>query len=138
MRTQPKPMTWQTLNRHKWFDEEVLARRQATYTVEDLRLMLKGWTWKKLLSHAQVVTLDGVMFHGRIGRFMNKPCIAVCALGHIVAMRYVDSDLPPQNWAVSQVIDGDRGSGLLLVSADFTSGRTGSIGLADLVVEDGQ
>lgn len=140
MKKQPEPLTWKVLSRHTWFDEELLARRQSTYTVDDLRKMLAGWTWAKLLQHQLSVSREGVMFHARIGRFMNMPCIAVCALGHIVVLRYLAGyGVRSDDWSVGaeRVIDGTRNGGLLLVNGDFLSGRTGNIKLGDLLIGEG-
>jgi hypothetical protein len=132
MSRQTKPVTWQSVSRHKFFDEELLAKRQAPYTIDDLRLMLKGWTWERLLEHTSSFC-EGVMFHGRIGRFMAKPCIAVCALDHIVVLRYVATSR--ESWTNQSVIDGSRHGGVILLNTDFTAGRTGDIKLTDLVIE---
>ena len=133
---QIKPMTWQSVNRHKFFDEARLARIQDQYTVADLRKMLKGWTWEDVIK-ATISSrhVEGVHFHGRIGRFLARPAIAVCALNHIVVLRYVAEAAPDWGgWAFGSVINGEQGNGLALMNSDFASNRCDSIKLTDPVI----
>ena len=134
---QIKPMTWQSVNRHKFFDEARLARIQDQYTVADLRKMLKGWTWEDVIK-ATISSrhVEGVHFHGRIGRFLARPTIAVCALNHIVVLRYIDNILIPDwgGWTFGSVINGEMGNGFALMNSDFASNHCGGIKLTDPVI----
>ena len=135
---QIKPMTWASVNRHKFFDEARLARIQEQYTVADLRKMLKGWTWEDVVKATiSGRHMEGVHFHGRIGRFMCRPAIAVCALNKIVVLQYVTiPDASWGGWTFGAVINGGLGNGFALMASDFEQGvkRVGSIRISDLVI----
>ena len=141
MTKQPSPVTWDSISRHKFYDREVLERRQREHTVDDLRAILKGWTWERVVKNTiSSIHENGVYFHTRIGRFMGKPCLAVCALDQIVVLRYI-APIPwgankGWNWTYTSVIDGTKGGGFAAVPSDFSVGRTGTIKLTDPVIGD--
>jgi hypothetical protein len=130
--TQIKPVTWHSINRHKFFDEARLATIQDQYTVTDLRRMLKNWTWEAVINatisgrHS-----NGVHFHGRIGRFMMHPAIAVCALNKIAVLRYVVTTRG--SFTDASIITGEMGAGFALMHSDF-QGRIQNVKVTDPVI----
>lgn len=130
-----KPVTWQSLNRHKFFDEARLQHIQDQYTLDDLRKMLKGWTWEDIVKSTISGRHDqGVWFHGRIGCFLCRPAIAVCGVNKIIVLRYTGRT--DSGWINNSIINGEVGCGFALVHTDFSLGRTGSYRLTDLIIEN--
>lgn len=122
---------------HKFYDQEQLNAIQATYTLDDLRTMLKGKTWEDTCKWSINSTFTGgVQFSARIGCFMRRNAIAVCALDRIIAMRFVTGSTLKPNFAFQAVLDGTQGSGFVLLQGDFMNGRLGDIKLTDLVLGD--
>jgi hypothetical protein len=115
---QIKPMTWHSVNRHKFFDETRLARIQAQYTVADLRKIIKGWSWNDVINGTLSGRhVEGVHFHGRIGVFLCRSAIAVCAVNKIVVLRYVT--IRTGSFTDGAVITGEQGCGFALLQSDF-------------------
>jgi hypothetical protein len=57
--------------------------------VELLRKKLTGWTWHDVCE--STATPARLWFYGRVGLFLHRPCVAVCALNRFVVMHYVDA-----------------------------------------------
>jgi hypothetical protein len=117
------------------YDPAKLEAIQSSYTVADLRKMLEGKTWEDLVDQNFNGSGQGVQFATRLGCFLTHPCIAVCALGHIVALHYVklDKKLKPQ-FFFDHVITGSTDSGLAAMASDFMT-RFADPKLTDKVIE---
>jgi hypothetical protein len=61
--------------------------------IELLRKKLEGWTWLDVCKSTAKST-NGIWFFGRIGLFLQRPCVAVCAMNSFVVLRYI----PPEIW----------------------------------------
>ena len=56
-----------------------------------LRNMLRDWTWHDVcVGSAHSLQHHGVWFYGRVGLFLNRPCVAVCAHDLFVVLRYLN------------------------------------------------
>jgi hypothetical protein len=123
--------------KHKFYDLEKLNTIQSTYTLDDLRLMLKGKTWEDVVKMSiATFGIEGVHFTARMGTFLRRKAIAVCAMDKIIAMRFVTNTAISPNWGFESLLDGGSHSGFVLMPGDFTNGRLGDIKLTDLVLGD--
>jgi hypothetical protein len=96
--------------------------------------MLKGRTWEWVVQQP-FSAVRGVEFTARMGTFLRRKAIAVCAMNMLVAMRFVNPDLRPA-WTFDSVLDGGNHSGFVLLPGDFANGRLGDVKLTDLVIGD--
>ena len=131
-----RQLSWTDVSRHKFYDERRLAVIRQSYSLDELRTMLHDWTWQRVVENtiSAILENDGVYFHGRIGKFLARPAIAVCALDRIVVLRYVGVAAPLGNWLSTSVIDGTKSGGFALVASDFNV--IGNIKMTDLVIGD--
>lgn len=122
---------------HKFYEPKLPPL--TNYTLDDLRLMLKGKTWEDLcnMSISGAFT-GGIHFTARIGCFLCRPAVAVCALDKIIAMRFVKDGKMFPNYTFDAVLDGSSHSGFVAMMGDFQNGRLGDIKLTDLVVGEGE
>lgn len=102
--------------------------------LEMLRAMLKSWTWGDVC-RSTGNPKHGIWFYGRLGMFLNKPCVAACSRDLIVAMRSIDQigDYIPKKYALKAFIDGKFSNGLTLLERDLSH-----LGIApnDQVIQD--
>jgi hypothetical protein len=126
--------------KHKFYDQERLDAIQQNYTLDDLRLMLKGKTWEDVVKMSiATFGVDGVHFTARMGCFLARPAIAVCALNKLVVLRYITpGNTVRPNWTFDSVLDGTTHCGFVILEGDFTNGRIGDIKITDLVIGEDQ
>lgn len=137
MRTANSHKTFDQANSHKFYDQERLEQLQAQYTLDDLRAMIKDKTWGDMVQASiKTYATEGVHFTARIGKFMNRPSIAVCALNKIVAHRFISPVVVQAPFLSQHVLTGNNHSGLVLLPTDFQNGRLAEIKLTDLVITD--
>lgn len=131
-----RQLSWADVSRHKLYDERRQAVIQQSYSLDELRTLLHGWTWQRVVENtiSAILENDGVYFHGRIGKFLARPAIAVCAQHRIVVLRYIGVAGYLGNWLSRSVIDGTKNGGFALVASDFNV--IGNIKMTDLVIGD--
>ena len=125
--------------KHKFYDQDRLDAMQSNYTLDDLRLMLKGKTWEDVVKQSiSTFGIEGVHFTARMGQFLCRKAICVCALNKIIAMRFVT---PSQDnfpiWTFESTLDGSSHSGFVILPGDFINGRLGDVKQTDLVINEG-
>ena len=58
-------------------------------SVSELRNLLQGRTWADVCnSSANIRVFPNPWFYGRVGCFLRRPCIAVCAENQFVVLKY--------------------------------------------------
>lgn len=93
--------------------------------LDHLRSLLKGRTWRDVCRSTaalHTLTYNEVWFYGRIGCFMNRPCIAVCARNHFVVLNYshgIDGLYDLQLLHKKYVLDATPEKGITLFEADL-------------------
>jgi len=83
-----------------------------------LRRVLKTWTWRDVCI-STATPKPGIWFFGRVGCFLNKDCVAVCALDTIVAMHYTKSPIVLGYQRIAPFIDGKFANGIVLFERDL-------------------
>lgn len=125
--------------KHKFYDQSRLDAIQSQYTLDDLRSMLRGKTWEDIVKMSiSTYGIDGIHFTARMGQFLCRKAICVCALDKIVAMRFVEAAKMFPTWTFEAVLDGSNHSGFVILPGDFTSGRLGDVKQTDLVIGEDQ
>lgn len=89
-----------------------------------LRTMLRDWTWHDVcIGTAHSMKHHGVWFYGRVGLFLNRPCVAVCAHDLFVVMHYVHKntfqELYESPFNTLGVLDGTYQAGSTLFEMDL-------------------
>ena len=102
--------------------------------VEELRRKLHGKTWEDFVSfpHSNV-GVDNIIFTARMGRFMNRPTLAIMALNRFVVICHPKTEYP-NSFIWSKVLS-DNHSGFAIQRSDFAQRFVG-IKLTDLVIPD--
>jgi hypothetical protein len=109
---------------------------EPNLTLDDLRNLLKGKTWEDVVKMSiSTFGTHGVHFTARMGCFLRRNAIAVCAQNMLVAMRFVVPSMV-HAWTFSKPLDGSNHCGFVLLPGDFTNGRLGDVKLTDLVIGD--
>jgi hypothetical protein len=121
--------------------QELVKPKEQTkkYSIDELRGMLKGKRWYDIAdSLTNNGLVEGVHFTARIGKFLGRPAIAVCALNKIVAVRYIQSPMNRYrpNFLTGSVLTGESHTGFALLKGDFVSGRVSDIQATDLIITD--
>lgn len=89
-----------------------------------LRSVLKRLTWADICeSTGNPLSLrSGIWFYGRLGCFLGRPCVAVCAAGSFAYLQYNDkiAEMHDRNFLRKKhELDGSYGKGLTLFEVDL-------------------
>lgn len=112
---------------------------QPEHTLGELRAMLRGKTWEDVVNESLTKFGNGgVHFTARMGMFLCRKAIAVCACNKLVAMRFVEPSNVHPVWTYNGVLDGNSLGCFAIIQGDFIAGRLGDVKLTDLVIPEGE